>query len=68
MSTIRYLIENGADFKSEGSDKIGCPLYAAYIKSHEDVVKLLIDFGADPNLGHSNTNSTPVMVAAQNKP
>jgi ankyrin repeat protein len=60
---VRGLIEIGVNLNSPGSRFGGTALHAAVIRHHTDVVKLLLEAGADSNQGDNN-RATPLHTAA----
>ncbi|GFO40276.1 ankyrin-3 [Plakobranchus ocellatus] len=71
---IRYLLEKGADANEVGDEMGNTPLMAAIVQRSNlrnvyypfDVVKLLLDFGADPNkVNFKGDNALHLAVAQQ---
>lgn len=47
-TVVRYLLEAGADVESYGGRCNATPINIASFRGHEDVVKLLLEYGANP--------------------
>jgi ankyrin repeat protein len=57
VDTVRALLAAGADVKAARPDG-ATPLLVAVINGHEDLVDLLLDKGADPNVEGGTTDLT----------
>ena len=69
VSTVRALIEAGLDVTSRSrptASSTPTPLSLAASLGLADVVRLLLDRGADADRCHDSTNLTPLMLAAIN--
>ena len=54
-SIAKMLLENGANTDEIPNDENGWPaIISASYKGHDDIVKLLVDHGADPNIADKN--------------
>lgn len=49
-TVVRYLLEAGADIEIHGGRCGATPINIASFRGHEDVVKLLLEYGADPHV------------------
>lgn len=49
-AVVRYLLEAGADVEIPGGRFNATPINIASYRGHEDVVKLLLQYGADPHV------------------
>jgi ankyrin repeat protein len=62
VSTARVLVDQGADVNAK--DKRGCtPLWLALMRGEADVVRLLVEKGADVNLAAGPSDQPPLMTA-----
>ena len=57
---IHFLIQNGADVNNRGGHITHTPLICACIFNHYDVIKLLLENGANPNLTETNSEFSPL--------
>jgi len=60
---IHYLIDNGANIDAEGINKI-TPLQFAATDGNLDIVKLLVEAGADINRKNPHYNETAIELAS----
>lgn len=60
---VERLIKSGVDLDAPGSRFGGTALHAAIIRHHADVIKLLLEAGANPSKADSN-RATPLHTAA----
>lgn len=58
------LVEGGADLEAATTEKGITPLHSAAADGHCEVMRMLIDAGANPNSRRS-TGATPLYMAAQ---
>jgi uncharacterized protein len=66
LRTAQYLINAGARVNSPSQNKVRvAPLHSATAASHTELVKLLLEHGADPNALQAG-GFTPLHAAAQN--
>ena len=63
---VQHLIASGDDVNAESEDAI-TPLFLAITKKHYDMVKLLLDSGADVNHEIQKKDSTPLLYAIGQK-
>lgn len=54
---IKYIIEKGADINIQESFTMTTPLFRAVKKKNERIMKLLLDYGANPMIKDSNDKS-----------
>ena len=54
---VKLLVEHGADVNIKGGTNQWTPLFYAAQSGHEAVVELLLDIGADPQVGVSPSNA-----------
>ena len=59
---VRYLLGAGADIHGENKYNLN-PLLIAARYCHEDIVNLLLEYGADPNNGKSQQRGSPLYAA-----
>jgi uncharacterized protein len=64
VAAVRTLLAAGADVKETRPDR-ATPLLVAVINGHEDLVDLLLDAGADPNVEGGSTELTVQGVRAR---
>ena len=64
MENMRDCLAKGTDVNCRASGGGGTPLCIAAVNGHLDVTKLLVDAGADPELGNAFCD-TPLSIAAQ---
>ncbi|MCL1983699.1 MAG: ankyrin repeat domain-containing protein [Clostridiales bacterium] len=63
LGISEYLVEQGADVNK--CIPSGSPLIAAIRENHSDIIRFLLENGADPNLENDFLGATPMHVAAQ---
>lgn len=57
-TVVRYLLEAGADMEIHGGRCNATPINIASFRGHEDVVKLLLEYGANPHAQDSEGKSS----------
>ncbi|MHC4592876.1 MAG: ankyrin repeat domain-containing protein, partial [Planctomycetota bacterium] len=62
LASIRHLLKKGADANSYDPEGY-TPLFPAAREGHEEVVKLLLAHGADPNTPGLQDNQSPLLAA-----
>ena len=66
LQTVKQLVADGVDVNSTSSFKI-TPLWQATSKGHLDVIRHLLEAGADPNIRDEVWLVTPLMLTNQNE-
>lgn len=65
LKDVEYYLQQGADRNQRNKDGKS-PLDLAVKLHHQDIVKLLLTYGANPELGITYENSSALNIAAQN--
>lgn len=65
IASVCVLLMNGVDPSSVVDDEVSA-LGMAAAKRHSNIVQILLEFGADPNLLPTNSIFTPLLVTAYN--
>jgi hypothetical protein len=65
---VEWLINQGVDLNGHGGRYGGTALHAAVFRNHVDVVKLLIESGADPEEGDDNRMTAIQLMGSSHVP
>lgn len=65
LKVAKLLVEHGAMVNKGRMDSYGCtPLYTASFSGFTEIVRILLQHGADPNIPRSDDGSTPLYLAS----
>jgi len=63
MQQVKEFVENGGDINTNEDGRTA--LYFAAANGHVDIVRFLLENGADPNMQDSFSKTTPLFIAVQ---